>query len=364
MPSNLSLSKVFNPQAGWYQGDFHAHTNFSDGVHSPADLVDVARSEGLDFFAITDHNTIEAYAKFGEVPDILIIPGIEITLKEGHYNVFGLAGDFDWLSDVCVWPAPLSHLTGHYNTPTKLMHRAAEQGLLNSINHPLLPPWDWLDYEAALRNVHCLEIWNDPSWPDNKWANPQAVDMWTRWLNAGYRITALGGSDYHRPQPKPGEDKPAERLGLPRTWVYAEELSGAAILAGVVEHRIYVTMGPQVTFQADVNGTSYGIGADLGKVEGTIEFKATVSHQFPVQAQLIKSGDVMAQVSLKEGSGPLQYTENLTPPDSAWYRFDVLDPNRQILAVTNPIFVGPSRKPSALMYGDFIENHTKTAIGK
>jgi len=356
MPSDLSLSKIFNPRAGWYRGDFHAHTNFSDGYHPPVDLVNVARSAGLDFFVITDHNTVEAYPKFGNVSDILIIPGIEVTMKEGHYNVFGLEGEFDWLPDVCVWPAELSGSIGRFNSSTQLMQHAAEQELLNSINHPLLPPWAWLDNSTDLRHIQCLEIWNDPSWPDNKWANPQAVAMWTRWLNAGYRITAIGGSDYHRPQPKPGENKPAERLGVPSTWVYADELSGAAILAGVRQRRVYITMGPRVTFQADLNGTTYDIGADLGELAGEIEFRATVSHPSPVQAQLIKNGDVIAQVSLKEGSGALHHTDQVTPTYSAWYRFDVLDQSQQILVVTNPIFAGPSREPSSQTYGTFLDN--------
>lgn len=173
MPTPLPLSKVLKPQAGWYRGDFHAHTNFSDGFQSPPDLVEVARAEGLDFFAITDHNTIEAYAEFGEVTDIVIIPGLEVTQKIGHYNIFGVAGGLDWLADVCVWPAPLPYQVGCYKSPSELMQRTASQGLLNSINHPLLPPWDWLDTETDLRYVHCLEIWNDPSWPDNVRGNPQ-----------------------------------------------------------------------------------------------------------------------------------------------------------------------------------------------
>ena len=45
-----------------------------------------------------------------------------------------------------------------------------------------------------LDHLDALEIWNDPTWPDNAWANPGAVDYWTRLLNAGYRITALDGA--------------------------------------------------------------------------------------------------------------------------------------------------------------------------
>lgn len=354
MPSNLSMSNILKPGAGWYRGEFHAHTNFSDGYYPPPELAELARAEGLDFFAITDHNTVDAYPKFGDVPDVLIIPGIEITMKEGHYNIFGLEGEFDWLADVCVWPAELSLPAGPYNTPTQLMQQTAKQGLLNSINHPLLPPWDWLDYSTDLRSVHCLEIFNDPNWSDNDWANPQAVAMWTEWLNAGYRITAIGGTDYHLPQLKPGYKAP-QRMGLAGTYVYADELSGAAILAGVRQRRVYVSLGPKVTFQARHNGKSYDIGADLGELNGTVEFNGTVAHNLPVQAQLIKNGHITAGMSFKDGSGNWQFSDEMTPADTAWYRLDVLDEAEHLVAVTNPIFVGSAPKPSAHTYGDFLE---------
>jgi len=78
--STLSLSQVLNPEAGWYRGDFHAHTNASDGVYPPATLAGIARAEGLDFVAITDHNTIEALSELSQRPGLLIIPGVEVTL--------------------------------------------------------------------------------------------------------------------------------------------------------------------------------------------------------------------------------------------------------------------------------------------
>ena len=43
------FSKVVNPKAGWYRGDFHTHTHASDGDY-PADVVaGIAKAEGLDF---------------------------------------------------------------------------------------------------------------------------------------------------------------------------------------------------------------------------------------------------------------------------------------------------------------------------
>jgi hypothetical protein len=350
MPLALSLTRVLKPQAGWYQGDFHAHTTFSDGYYDPPDLVALARAEGLDFLAITDHNTIDAYPHFPEAGDLLVIPGIEVTFKAGHFNVFGLTEPAGWLAGIAQ-----ARLSEPYDTMTKLMGQTTAAGLLNSINHPRLPPWAWLDQATSLGYVHCLEIWNDPSWPDNRQANPAAVAMWTAWLQAGYRITAIGGSDYHRPVPKPGEAKPSERLGLPRTYVYAEALSGAAILAGVRQRRVYLSMGPQVTFQAQAGATTYEIGADLAAYAGPLTLQATVSGwPTPGPARLVERGQTIAEAALRPEGTILSATTQVDPGQAGWYRFEVWDEAGQMLAITNPIFSGPVVGPLKDRYGDFI----------
>ena len=122
----LSLSRVLNPIPGWYRGDFHAHTNFSDGYYSPSQLVEVARAEGLDSITITDHNTIDAFSKFGEEPTIIIIPGLEVTLKDGHFNVFGMEGWLDWMEHICTGQNT-PELRGIYGTTTALMKRTSSR---------------------------------------------------------------------------------------------------------------------------------------------------------------------------------------------------------------------------------------------
>ena len=263
------------PKPGWYRGDFHVHTTASDGFHSPSQVVEVARAKGLDFIAITDHNTVAAFAELAPRPDFVVIPGLEVTLDSGDFNVFGVAEERDWMKPVCT-SRKRHPLADDAWTTTALMRRTAMEGLLNSINHPLLHPWGWQDRATDLRYVHCLEVWNDPLWPDNVKANPEAVALWTAWLNAGYRVTAIGGSDYHAP-PGADERRPGEVLGLPTTYVYAEALSGAAILEGLHRHRVYVSIGPRVTFQAQAAGARYNIGDDLGEYDGEVEFSAAVT---------------------------------------------------------------------------------------
>ena len=355
--SHLSLSRIIKPQPGWYRGDFHLHTTASDGRYSPNGLVALAKTHGLDFFAVTDHNTIDAFVAFDDDPDFLVIPGLEVTVYEGHFNVFGMDGWRNWMKFVCVGEIAAT-LEGKEMSAPDLLRQTAAEGLLNSIDHPLLNPWAWLDGATDLRHVHCLEVWNDPLWPPNAQANPQAVDLWTAWLNEGYRITAIGGSDFHF-LPGELESYPGEYPGLPMTHVYAKELSGAAILAGLRARRAYVSVGPQVTFRARANGRTYDIGDDVGQVHsgGAIELTATVSHfQDSAEIHIVKNGQTLAHTTTRNrASGTIEVTDPAAPAGSAWYRLDVFDTDGHPLALSNPIFSGPRREPQRFHYRDFQE---------
>ena len=349
----LSLTHAISKEPGWYRGDFHAHTYHSDGLLSPPQLVEVARAEGLAFFAITDHNTTAAFPHFGSPSDVLIIPGIEFTFDEGHYNAFGIVDWPDWAARIF---SGQERVRVNGLTLNQLMEQGIPAGWLNSINHPLLAPWAWLDGTTELRHVHCLEIWNDPSWPDNEWANPQALSLWSEWLNDGYRITAVGGSDYHRPEPPSNQQKPPERLGYPSTYVYAEELSGQAILAGLRRHKAYVSLGPQVTFQATLNGRAFQIGDDIGERSGEITLAATItSDGFPANALVVKNGRTIAEQPLSPGKdNAFQVKDQLRADVMSWYRLDIVGEQGQFLATTNPIFSGRRRVPRKTTFADFV----------
>ena len=77
------------------QADLHIHTKYSlDSSINPKSLVDQLYShESIRVIAITDHNTVEGYHKVRELaapyPDILVIPGIEISTPLGDLIVLG-----------------------------------------------------------------------------------------------------------------------------------------------------------------------------------------------------------------------------------------------------------------------------------
>ena len=350
--TGYSMSKVFNPKSGWYCGDFHVHTNASmDGDNPPAEVAEKARAEGLDFISITDHNTIEGISKLDENLGLPIIPGVEVTLNKGHFNIFGMRERLHWMDGI-YWSKKSVPLPVRPQTVTELIRQTAQEGLLNSINHPLLEPWEWQYSDTDLQYIHCVELWNNLFWPDNVYANPKTVELWTTWLNAGYRVTAIGGSDYHYP-PKPEQGLPGERLGQPTTYVYAEELSVPAILEGLRQQRAYVSRGPRVTFQVEIGGTTYDIGDDLGEQSGEMKVTVTISNKPDnILVQLVKNGEIIAKEMLKGREDRVQFRDRANPAHSVWYRLDVLDRQGQTLAITNPIFVGPRKHPQIQTYGE------------
>jgi hypothetical protein len=350
--SDYSLSKIMNDTPGWYRGDFHVHSNCSDGVYPVETVTRIAETEGLDFHAITDHNTIESYKSLEDDRKTLVIPGIEVTFRHGHFNVFGLRGWEDWMEGIVeIFPSKLDD--GDDREVAALLERLAADGHIISINHPCMPPWAWKFGSADLRHVTCLEIMCDLYWPGSATANPEAIKMWISWLNAGHRITGIGGSDYHYP-PRPEQGLPGERLGMPTTYVYARELSTDGIIEGLEQGRAYVTKGPKMTFHASLGGKDYMIGDDLGVQEGEIEFFATVTkNPSGSRVQLIKCGEVISEGGLDGKNTGIKFADEINPSASVWYSLAVTDKDGEISAITNPIYVGPPRKPKLNLYSDF-----------
>jgi len=67
--------------------DLHLHSCYSDdAIGEPKELIKHLKKQGLQGMALTDHNCIEGSLKAVKAapPDFLVIPGIEITTKDGH----------------------------------------------------------------------------------------------------------------------------------------------------------------------------------------------------------------------------------------------------------------------------------------
>jgi hypothetical protein len=174
----------------WLAGDLHTHTMHSDGVLTVAELAALAAGRGLDFIAVTDHNTVSHHAELPAAASrygIILLPGQEVTTDGGHA---GALGDIGWID--------------FRREPDDWLDATEAAGGLLSVNHPFAGPLSWV--RPMRRRPPLIEVWH-PSWLDLRWTTP--LSWWLAWDAAAIPV---GGSDWHRP----GSDAPP---GRPTTWV-------------------------------------------------------------------------------------------------------------------------------------------------
>jgi predicted metal-dependent phosphoesterase TrpH len=79
------------------QVDLHVHTKYSSDASIPSKIIvdQLYAHPFIKAIAITDHNTVEGYYEVQQLasayPDILIIPGVEVSTIHGDIIVLGVA---------------------------------------------------------------------------------------------------------------------------------------------------------------------------------------------------------------------------------------------------------------------------------
>ncbi len=83
-----------------FRCDFHVHSTVSDGMLEPVELVERARDQGVDAFALTDHDDVSGVrdaVERGRELGVEVIAGIEISVREAEgareMHVLGLGVD-------------------------------------------------------------------------------------------------------------------------------------------------------------------------------------------------------------------------------------------------------------------------------
>lgn len=80
----------------WFKGNLHTHTTNSDGDMEPEKVIELYRSRGYDFMAMTEH---WKYTPEAHIDDFLIVPGIEYDFgsdaAEGIFHIVCLGHSAD-----------------------------------------------------------------------------------------------------------------------------------------------------------------------------------------------------------------------------------------------------------------------------
>lgn len=169
------------------------------------------------------------------------------------------------------------------------------------------------------------------------------IPFWEHQLDLGNRLTAIGGSDNHRPM-RPLDE--AGSIGRPTTVVYATELSTPAILEGIRSGRVFIDLTGSrdrlLEMQAQDGGASANMGGELDAASG-----ATVSLEVHVAA--CQGETVHFLVDGKES--PQLPPQTITAADQrlhfvwhgdgkrAWLLAEVRDSSGRLLLLGNPVYV-------------------------
>ena len=94
-----------DPRAAIGEADLHTHSTVSDGTESPTRLLEQAASAGLWAIALTDHDSTSGWHEAAAaVPatGVRLIPGMELSTREGYMSVHMLAYLIDPLDEALV----------------------------------------------------------------------------------------------------------------------------------------------------------------------------------------------------------------------------------------------------------------------
>ena len=78
--------------------DLHIHSNYSDGIKSPEEIIDSAIKDNIKYISITDHDSISSqYVTKNNYKEVNIIPGIELSteFREMELHILGYFMDID-----------------------------------------------------------------------------------------------------------------------------------------------------------------------------------------------------------------------------------------------------------------------------
>src|SRR5690349_13133171 len=175
-----------------FRGALHAHSTYSDGELTLAELRRTFEGDGCQFLFVSDHadaftsDTIDAYEReCAELSDdrFVFVPSLEYTCAQRmHILGYGVTS----LAQTTDPEAVIRHIRSHHGIPV--------------IAHPKEAAFDWIETFSELPDG--IEVWNSKY--DGRYApRPQTFRLLYRLQGRRPGLLAFYGQDYHwRTQPR------------------------------------------------------------------------------------------------------------------------------------------------------------------
>jgi len=280
------VSPYTNPQL-WLKGNFHTHTNSSDGLDTAEAVVAMYRDDNYDFLAITDHREFHD-GKAQDAGKMLVIAGQECHIGRDteafEYHVVSLGAK--------------RHVEDQ-DSGQAIIDEIRRAGGLPIVAHPR---WSYMPYEVfdELEGYAAFEVYNGGC-SDVDRAN--SSDYWDWSLTRRARpMWGVGCDDMH---------KPAHDFASGWTWVNAEK-DEASILSAIERGDFYASGGPRIeNIRVDESGiTLYTTSARFVKFlsrEGTVVKWAEGKHVKSARYEPV-GGETYVRAEVHAHDGTIAWT--------------------------------------------------------
>jgi hypothetical protein len=169
------------------------------------------------------------------------------------------------------------------------------------------------------------------------------IPLWEHQLSLGHRLTAIGGSDNHRPF-IPLDQSGA--IGHPTTVVYAWELSTPAILDGIRAGRVFIDLTGSRDRVLDLSAHTASATTEMG---GTLE--AHQGNDVALEVHVAGCQGASVHVIVDGAESSLLPAQSITAVEETlrsswrsdaarhWLRAEVRDAEGHLLLLGDPVYV-------------------------
>ena len=367
---NQTLSQTQKPlyitPPGYYFGDFHTHSNLTDGAPSLAENMRYALRHGMNILSANDHNAYmeteeDVGASSKSVTDgmgetFLHLKGTEFT----DYN--GGKGHAVYHNSVGHYAAP-STIDGY----KQIIEDIIGKGGTFYMAHPFdfgsnsFKPLDEFNVEGSIdefmkiyKNQTGNEIMSYWQYEDSYNTTAKyslrtlpALQLWDKLNIVGYKkYFGMANSDAHW----------TSALGMNKNGIYLEDFTKVAVNNAIATGSFYLTNGPELRFSMD--GKIYGDSVIVtGETQVPVKIRAVATTSPLIKVALVKysfNNDykagyaareervIFSDATAAENKQEVVFNENVTVKPNEFYRVEVLAKTTDSLvrqAYSNPIWI-------------------------
>jgi hypothetical protein len=307
---NLQIAPLQNLRSqGWVSADTHVH------FLSPSTAILEGQAEGLNLINLLAAQWGDLFTNVGDMPQgPLVSRDGETMVWVGTENRQHILGHLGLLGGhgAPVYPMSASG-PGESYIGDPLWNSLSEwadacrkrEGLVVAVHFPY--PTAEVAADIVMDKIDAVEMW--PTNMSEHFNNLRFLE-WYRYLNCGFRLPAVGGTD------KMGAWTP---VGANRAYAYIgqDEFNFANWAKAVRRGNTFMTTGPLLLFHAD--GQSPGAEILLGAGGGSLEVQAQARSYVPFhRIEIIMNGRVVASREEPEGSQNMTLNETVRVSGSCW----------------------------------------------